>query len=403
MDLLAFFARYAGDGRRNQPYHPAMMVKVLVYRYASGVFSSRKIARRLHEDVAFRVLAAGNQPAHRTRCEFRRLHLAELTGLFVPLVRLARELGLVRLGTIALDGTQVRASASQHQAMSYGRMREQEARLEQEIRALLERAQVEDAEEDRQFGAESSAEDLPAELARRQQRLEQIRAAKGRLEAGQRAADRERGRHEEDGGKSSKNGGRGPRFKRPFGVPKDGAQDNFTDPESRIMNTTEGFQQCYNGFAAVEEASQLIVANSVTNHATDNDQLLPLVASAEANADSPVTRVIADAGFRAEAAFVSLEEQGIEPLVSLGREGKAPPPIDAVRHPATDRLCERLATVEGKARYRRRQVIPEPVFGWIKHVLGFRRFSLRGLGKVNGEWNLVTLAVNVKRMHALCS
>lgn len=237
LDLSAFYARYEGDGRRNQPYHPAMMAKVLIYAYASGVFSSRRIARRLQEDVAFRVLAAGNAPAHRTLCEFRRVHLVELSALFVQVVHLARELKLIKLGTLGLDGTKVRANASKHKAMSYKRMLEQERKLEGEIAALLARAQALDAQEDRQFGEDNSGESLPEELARREPRLAQIRAAKARLEARQAEADRARGRHEDD---DRKRLGPGPRFKRDFGVPEDRAQENFTDPDSRIMKTAEG-------------------------------------------------------------------------------------------------------------------------------------------------------------------
>ncbi len=169
------------------------------------------------------------------------------------------------------------------------------------------------------------------------------------------------------------------------------------------MKTAEGFQQCYNAFAAVDEASQLIVASALTNNAADNEQLLPLVAASTRNTGVAPHCALADAGFRSEESFLALEAAGIEALVSLGREGKAAPKIDAERHPATTRMRERLASPEGQARYRRRKVIPEPVFGWIKHVLGFRRFSLRGLGKVHAEWNLVCLALNLKRMHSLCS
>src|SRR5688572_13045322 len=199
LDLEKFYARYEGDGRRNQPYDPAMLVKVLVYGYATGVFSSRKMARKLYEDVAFRILGAGNFPSHRTICDFRLRHLPELKELFVQVAQLARELGLVKLGTIALDGTKVKANASKHKAMSYGRMREQEQKLKQEIEALLERARATDAQEDARLGVDQAAEEeLPAELRRRQERLAKIEQAKARLEARQVEADRERGRHPDD-------------------------------------------------------------------------------------------------------------------------------------------------------------------------------------------------------------
>ena len=401
LDLSAFYARYEGDGRRNQPYHPVMMAKVLIYAYASGVFSSRKIARRLHEDVAFRVLAAGNTPAHRTLCEFRRVHLTELSELFVQVVRLARELQLLKLGTIGLDGTKVRANASKHKAMSYGRMLEQERKLKEEIAALLARAQATDEQEDRQLAAETSEQNLPEELARREQRLEQIRAAKARLEARQLEADVAAGRSKDDDGNTR--GPTGRRCRRELGVPHSEDQENFTDPQSRIMNTQEGFQQCYNAFAAVDEKSQLIVANALHNSAGDNAQLLPLVKATADNTGEQPKGVLADSGFRSEESFAALERADIEALVSLGRERTSQPEVDIERLPATARMRARLDTPEGRARYRRRKVIPEPVFGWIKHVLGFRRFSLRGLAKAHGEWNLVCLAINVKRMHGLCA
>jgi transposase len=198
LDLEKFYARYEGDGRRNQPYDPAILVKVLVYGYATGVFSSRKMARKLYEDVAFRILGAGNFPSHRTICDFRLRHLPELKELFVQVAQLARELGLVKLGTIALDGTKVKANASKHKAMSYGRMREQEQKLKQEIEALLERARTTDAQEDARLGMDQVDEDLPLELQRRQERLVKIEAAKARVEARQAEADRERGRHPDD-------------------------------------------------------------------------------------------------------------------------------------------------------------------------------------------------------------
>lgn len=401
LDLREFYARYEGDGRRNQPYSPTMMVKVLVYAYASGVFSSRQIANRLHEDVAFRVLGAGNFPAHRTICDFRRLHLEELKALFVQVVGVARELGLVKLGVLGVDGTKIRANASKHKAMSYGRMKEEQARLKAEMGELLQRAERVDRAEDERFGAEASGETLPEELKRREERLAKIEAAKARLEARQREADAMRGRHEDDGGKPTKGDGRGSRFKREFGVPEDKAQENFTDPQSRIMKTQEGYQQCYNAQAGVDGESQLIVATGLTHCASDNAQLLPIVKVAAHNVGTKPELVLADAGYRCEESFVALEQQRIEALVALGREGKVALNLDAERSPASARMLQKLNTEAGKARYRRRKVIPEPVFGWIKHVLGCRRFSLRGLHKVTAEWNLVCLAVNLKRMQVL--
>src|SRR5690606_26372548 len=245
LDLRAFHARYEGGGPRNQPYHPAMMVKVLVYGYATGVFSSRRVAQKLHEDVAFRVLAAGNFPAARTIREFRRLHLSEFTALFVQVVKLARELGLARLGTIAVDGTKVKANASRHKAMSYGRMKQAEAQLEAEIRALVARAQKADEQEEREAPV-----DLPAEIQRRQDRLEAIRAAKARLEERQREADQARGRRPDDERLPRDEDGKprgGGRYKRDYGVPPDRMQGSFTDPQAQLgRRAGGGFDYCYN-------------------------------------------------------------------------------------------------------------------------------------------------------------
>lgn len=399
MDLRAFYERYEGDGRRNQPYDPAMMVKVLVYGYASGVFSSRKIARKLYEDVAFRMLAAGNFPAHRTLCDFRVRHLTELTELFVQVVRLARELGLVKLGVIGLDGTKVNANASKHKAMSYGRMKEREQKLKQEIEALLERARATDCEEDARFGEADAGEALPGELQRREARLAKIQAAKARLKERQAQADRERGRSPDD--EQRRGDGPGRPFNRPFGEPEDKAQDNFTDPDSRIMKLRGAFEQCYNAQAAVDGESQLIVASGLTQNAADNGELLPMIEAVKENVGRLPKRVLADSGYRSEQAFATLEEQGVSALVALGREGKDRAAIEPENYPATARMAERLATPAGQAQYKRRKVIPEPVFGWIKHVLGFRQFSLRGLSKVKGEWNLMCLAINLRRMWVL--
>ena len=257
LDLTAFYAPYEGDGRRNAPYDPRMLVKVLIYAYATGVFSSRGIARKLEEDVAFRVLAAGNFPQHRTVCEFRRRHLGDFKKLFVAVVHLARELGLARFGKLSIDGTKVRANASKRKALSYGRMQAEERRLAGEIAALVAAARDTDAEEDVRLGAQVRGDELPAELRRRADRLAAIRAAKERLEAAARAADDARGR--QPGQDRNPKGGRP--YKRAYGAPDAKAQSNVTDPQSGIMKTSsEGFQQCYNAQVAVEGDHQLVVA-----------------------------------------------------------------------------------------------------------------------------------------------
>jgi len=396
LDLGAFYAPYDGDGRRNQPFDPQMMVTVLLYAYATGTFSSRRIARKLEEDVAYRVLAAGNFPAHRTIAEFRQRHLAAFEAVFVRVVQIAREAGLVRLGAIAVDGSKVKANASKHKAMSYGRMRQEEARLRQDIAALTAQAETADAAEDAAHGADVRGDELPAEVQRRETRLATIAAAKERLEARQAAADRAQGRSPDDGRK-----GRGCKpFKRDFGVPPDTAQDNFTDPESRIMKTGGGFDQCYNGQIAVDEGSQLIVATGLSNCAADQGALLPMIDRVSETLGVDPTEVLADAGYRDEATLAALDARAITAYVSLGREGKATPAVDPT-HEATRRMAARLASDAGRARYRRRKAIVEPVFGWIKHALGFRRFSVRGEARVRGEWSLVCLAVNLKHWHRL--
>lgn len=399
VDLGAFHARYEGDGRRRQPFDPSMMVKVLVYAYASGVFSSRKIASRLEEDVAFRVLGAGNFPAHRTIREFRQLHLSEFAALFVQVVQLAREAGLVKLGRVGIDGTKIKANASKHKAMSYGRMRQEEERLKAEIAGLLQQAEVQDAEEDGHYGIDRRGDELPEELSRREQRLAVIQAAKARLEARQREQDRQDGRRVDEDGETRGPGGRA--CKRAFGVPEEKAQDNFTDPESRIMKTADGFQQAYNAQAAVDDGSQLIVATGLTNCAADNGQLLPMIEATRRNTGSAPDMTLADSGYASEGNFAALEAEQLAACVALAREGQKARLIDPEEYPATQRMAERLATTEGREHYRRRKVIPEPVFGWIKQAMGFRRFSLRGIEAVTGEWDLVCLALNLRRLQRL--
>jgi len=396
LDLQAFYAPYDGDGRRNQPFDPHMMVTVLLYAYATGTFSSRRIARKLEEDVAYRVLAAGNFPAHRTIAEFRQQHLAAFEALFVQVVQIAREAGVVQLGALAVDGSKVKANASKHKAMSYKRMLDQERHLREQITALTAQAEALDASEDAAHGPDVRGDELPAELQRREDRLATIAAAKARLDARQADEDRQKGRTPDDGRKSR---GRKP-FARDFGVPPDDAQDNFTDPESRIMKTSSGFDQCYNGQIAVDEASQMMIATGLTNCAADNAELLPLIEQAHATLGEHPRDVLADAGYRSEATFQALEARGITAYISLGYEARpAKPPNPA--HLATQRMAHRLASVVGRTRYRRRKAIVEPVIGWIKAVLGFRRFSLRGEAHARGEWNIVCLALNLKRFHRI--
>ena len=398
LDLEDFHARYAGDGRRRQPFDPRMMVKILIYGYASGVFSSRKMARKLHEDVAFRMLCANNYPAHRTIREFRQLHLQEFSALFVQLVKLAHEAGLVSLGRVGVDGTKLKANASKHKAMSYARMQEEEARLKREIAGLLKQAEAQDQADEDRDGPDDHSGGLPAELKRRSDRLKVIEQAKARLEERQRQADKADARTVDEDGVTR--GMTGRRCLHAYGVPRPDAQDNFTDPDSRIMPTSGGgFEQCYNGQAAVDEGSQLIVAAELINSSAENAMLLPMLDQVECNTDSRVQMILADTNYASEAGFKGLEQRGTPACVALGGEDKQ----RALRSdlPATRRMAQRLRTPEGRAHYRRRKTIPEPVFGWIKQVLGFRSFSLRGITAVSAEWRLICTAMNLKRMHRL--
>ena len=394
-DLSAFHARYEKDGPRNQPFHPAMMVKVLIYGYATGVFSSRKIARKLYEDVAFRVLAAHNFPAHRTIRDFRAFHLQELGELFVQVVRLAREMGLVKLGTIAVDGTKVKANASRHKAMSYGYMLKAEVELKAQIEALLDKARAADEAEKNEPEL-----DIPAEIARRQDRLDAIAAARARLEQRQREADRARGRHEDDDQKPRDKDGKpkGGRYKQPFGVPEDKAQDNFTDPDSRIMpRAGGGFDPAYNGQTAVDDTAHIIVAAELGNCAADVGELPRVLHAVKDNVGAYPVQTLADAGYRSETVFEQLAEH-TELVVALGREGKKHVEINPASLPRTAAMAAKMHTEETRTAYRRRKWLAEPPNGWIKNVLGFRQFSIRGLHRVQAEWKLVCLALNLRRM-----
>jgi transposase len=399
LDLKGLYARHEqSDPRGNQPFDPAMMLKVLIYAYATGTFSSRKMAKKLEEDVAFRMLAAGNFPEHRTICDFRKDNLTEFIGLFMQVVQIAQSSGLVKLGRVALDGTKVKANASRRKAMSFDRMEKEEKRLKEEIAELLRQAERADRKEDQEYGPENRGDELPEELRRRENRLQTIQEAKKRLEERQAEEDRAKGRHEGDGGRP--NGKKGKPFKRKFGSPPEKAQENFTDPESRIMKMGNGFEQSYNAQAVVDEAHQIIVAVGLTNCAADNAELIPLIEATKECTGGFPQQVLADAGYRSEESFEKTEAMKIDALVAIGREGKEDAAVISPTNVATLRMKEKLNTPEGKAAYSRRKVIIEPVFGWIKRILGFREFSLRGKANVTAEWSLVCLATNLRRMSA---
>ena len=396
LDLSAMDAVYGEEKRGQPPYDPLMMTKVLVYGYCIGVFSSRRIERRLEEDIAFRVLAAGNHPNFRTISDFRKIHLKTLEGLFEQVLQIALEAGALKIGRVALDGTKLKANASKHKAMSYDRTREKEKALRAEVKQLLARAEAADAEEDARYGKNRKGDELPAELERRQTRIQKIREAKKALE------QRARAKAEAEGSDPKQ------------AQPKDKDQYNFTDPESRIMKGADGFVQAYNAQAAVEADLQLIVGCAITAATNDKEQLLPMITVIEQQSGQRPQQILADSGYSSEKNLEGLEsaeapERRIEGYIATERqrhdEYKQPCPKGPLPKGATrvDRMRRKLKTKAGKAVYAARKAIVEPVFGQIKQARGFRQFLLRGIAKVRGEWALVCLTHNILKLHRLCT
>jgi transposase len=395
LDLSAMDAVYGAEQRGQPPYDPLMMTKILVYGYCIGVFSSRRIERRLVEDIAFRVLAADNQPNFRTISDFRKIHLKTLAGLFEQVLKIALEAGAMKVGRVALDGTKVKANASKHKAMSHDRMLEKEKQLKAEVQQLLEQAEAADAEEDARHGKHRRGDELPAELARRETRLQKIREAKRALAA----RAREKAEAEGSDPKQAK--------------PKEKDQYNFTDPESRIMKGADGFVQGYNAQAAVEADFQLIVGQSVTQATNDKEQLLPMLEKIEEQSGQRPEEILTDSGYCSEKNLEGLEsedqpEQQIVGYIATERlkhgEYKEPCPRGRLPQDATrvDRMRRKLKTKVGKAVYAARKAIVEPVFGQIKQARGFRQFLLRGIEKVRGEWAVVCLTHNILKLYRLC-
>jgi len=388
LDLSAIMKVYEEEDRGYPPYHPVMMTKVLVYAYCVGVFSSRRIQRRLCEDIPFRVLAAGNAPDFRTIADFRKTHLTALQGFFEQVLQMARELGAVRVGRVALDGSKVKANASKHKAMSYDRMREKQRQLRQEVKQLLAQAEATDAAEDTQYGADRRGDELPAELQRRESRLTRIREAKRVLEA--RAKDAA-----EAAGQPSD-----------AVKPDPKAQYNFTDPESRIMKGPDGFVQAYNAQIAVDE-QQLIVGQAVTQETNDKKQLMPMVTMMEEQSGLTPTQLLADAGYCSDENLTAIADTPIDAYISTRKQkhGERPGPCPRGPLPKTatrvDRMSRKLHRKAGAAIYAARKAIVEPVFGQIKQARGFRQFLLRGLAKVQGEWSLVCTTHNILKLHRL--
>ncbi len=408
LDLSPIHRRLqATDPRGVQPYHPSMMTALLVYGYCVGVASSRKIEKKTYEDVAFRVLAGENHPDHTRISEFRRVHLDGLAGLFVQVLELAKKAKMVKLGNVALDGTKMKANASKHKAMSYERMDKETARLRQKVNDLLAAAEAADAEEDAEFGKDCRGDELPEELRHAETRIARIKQLKAELEAEARQQAEEETSTDDDDLPPAPRETPLPKHKIPR--QKDGkidpkAQRNFTDAESRIMKSSEGYVQAYNCQAVVDEEHQIIVAQAVTNQAPDVEHLVPMLVQTVDNCGATPEHWLSDAGYFSEANVCETTKWGCEPFIPPRRQkhGEETPPVRG-RAPADltikELMVRKLATKAGKAVYALRKKIVEPVFGQIKEVRGFRRFLLRGLSKVRGEWGLISLTHNLLKIY----
>jgi transposase len=419
LDLEPFYASYELETRGQPPFDPGLLVCLLLYSYCVGVYSSRKIAAACERNLAFLAIVGDDRPDFRTISDFRKGHLHLFADVFTAVLRLAAEAGLVRLGNLAFDGSKFQGNASRHKAMSYGYMKKEEARLRSEMEALLQQAQQTDAQEDAALGSRRG-DDLPAELQRREQRLAVIAAAKGRLEEQARAeALAERQRRAEAEAERQRTGKKR-RGKEPgpvSDVPDDKAQTSFTDPELKVMKqSNKGWDYSGNAQASVDATCQIIVACFVTAAANDSQQAVPLAQATRASLEQagvavPVDEVgqaqkipaTLDSGYFSAAAVAGMEESGFDPYMATRRQkhheaesdaGKALPEAAT----AKERMAAKVATASGRALYARRKVIVEPVFGQIKGARGFRRFSLRGLAKVNGEWRLVCLTHNLLKL-----
>jgi transposase len=433
LDLSPIFAYYERQVRGAPPHHPRMMVSLLVYGYCVGVASSRKIEKRTHEDVAFRVIAGNTHPDHVQISEFRRIHLAALSGLFVEVLHLCQKMGMVKLGHVALDGTKIKANASKHKAMSYDRMNKDMEKLAAEVAALMKAASEIDAAEDAEHGKDRRGDELPKELQRREDRLAKIREAKTALEAEAKAQAAERAvqatiEAETQAAVAEMNNVRAahkadddgddepppppsvstpepmPQHQVPTradGTPTDKAQRNFTDAESRIMKTNAGFEQGYNAQAVVDEEHQIIVAHGVSNQSPDAEHFIPMLDRVVENLGAPPKRASADTGYFSEANILRGAARGIDLFIATGRMKHHEPA--ETNAPGEDdfsikmQMKIKLATDEGKKIYSRRKVIVEPVFGQIKNR-GFRQFLLRGIEKVRGEWSLIALSHNLLKL-----
>ena len=404
LDLSRIYSSYKGDGRGHPPYDPRMMTALLFYAYCTGVPSSRQIEKRTHEDVAFRVIAANRHPDHDSICEFRKRHLKSLAGLFLHILRLCQEAGLVKLGHVALDGTKIKANASKHKAMSYGRMKKKKEELEKEIETLLKTAEAVDKEEDKKYGKGQKGWELPDELKRRETRLAKIKEAMNAIEEEARQEESEKQKSAKEKGKNRQ----GPAKPHPPTQPKDSAQRNFTDPDSRIMkvSSTDSFEQCYNGQAMVDDFSQVIVAANLSQCANDSDEVEPILDILEENLGGIPHRmaITTDAGYFSETNLMLFEDALLNPFMATQKikHGEVLPPVRG-RIPKEmtpkDRMRRKLSTKKGQQIYSKRKSTVEPVFGQIKQAMGLRQFSLRGYENVSAEWQIWCLSHNLLKLY----
>jgi transposase len=410
LDLSAITARYEQEDRGFPPYHPRLMVTLLLYSYCMGVYSSRRIQKLCERDAAYRVIVGNDVPNFRTSSDFRKDHLPALQGLFVQVLRLCAEAGMVNVGLVSLDGTKVKANASRHKAMSYEYMQKEEERLQKEIAELLSKAESTDAAEDELHGREARGDELPAELARRETRLAKIQEAKKALEDQALAAARVEEARRQAADEARRAAGETPRARAPVDpTPEPKAQRNFTDPESKIMKVSnKGFEQCGNA-QAVCNAEQIIVAADVTDQANDKRQVQPMVRQAQENlaaagVEEKIGALDADSGYYSEENVAHLEGEQVDPYIATERlkhhekalcDPDSPVPEDCT---PKERMARKLRTQHGRETYAKRKGMIEPIFGQIKQVRGFRQFLLRGLEKMRGEWRLICLTHNLQKL-----
>ncbi|MGB6536817.1 MAG: IS1182 family transposase [Xanthobacteraceae bacterium] len=406
LELSAITGSYR-SGLGQPPFDPRMMTALLLHGYASGIYSSRRIAKATVERADFMMMVAGDPPDFRTISEFRRRHLAALGSLFVQVLKLAEKAGLAKLGHVALDGTKIKANASKHKAMSYERMKKREAELEAEVGRWLKAAEAADAEEDKLYG-DRRGDEMPAWISDKVQRLERIRAAKAELEAEAKAAAEEEERRRQQAeqqriAESRKKNGRAPAP--PRREPDGKAQRNFTDPQSRILKTKDGYIQGYNAQAAVDATAQIIVAHTLDNNGSDQAQLVPLLDAIKANLKRNPDEVSADAGYCSAANLRTLGRRRINGYIATGRQHHGGKSATAKRPPKPGspiaRMSAKLRRAGHRSRYRWRKQVVEPVFGQIKQARGFRQFLLRGIEKVRAEWALICTAHNLNKLAAL--